>query len=211
MCESELSPDPLRQANGGAAQGVTAKSVGIGAGQRPVEALARREVAGRQRPRESAASSQVEKLTTAARPHAAATIRDRRTASSREQLAGQLVRLRAAVNAWGGAPRTSRRGIGPPLDASHRAAMELDQVAHDREPEAEAAEWPREAAVALAEAVEHERQHVGRDADPGVGHADFGVRPSGRRRTVTCPPRGVNLMALLTRFHTTCCRRAASP
>src|SRR4051794_6552407 len=41
-----------------------------------------------------------------------------------------------------------------------------------------------------------------------ISRASDSVRSS---LTVTCPPRGVNLIALLSRFQTTCWRRTGSP
>jgi hypothetical protein len=53
------------------------------------------------------------------------------------------------------------------------AAVEEDDVARDREPEAGASEPARAAAVELPEALEHELAMFGRDARPAVGHFDL--------------------------------------
>ena len=51
--------------------------------------------------------------------------------------------------------------------------MQFDQVADDREPEAEPAMRPRRAAVGLPEPLEHVWQELRRDAAAGVGDAQF--------------------------------------
>src|SRR2546426_646282 len=56
------------------------------------------------------------------------------------------------------------------------AAVELDQVLHERQPEAEAAVGPRGGAVLLPETVEDERENVGADAPARVAHHDLDVR-----------------------------------
>src|SRR2546427_10906730 len=55
------------------------------------------------------------------------------------------------------------------------AAVELDQVLHERQPEAEAAVGPRGGAVLLPETVEDERENVGADAPARVAHHDLDV------------------------------------
>ena len=69
-----------------------------------------------------------------------------------------------------GAPLAVARALHP-----HRAAVQLDQVAHDGEPEAEPAVAARGGAVELAEAVEDVRQELGRDAGAVVGDDDLDV------------------------------------
>ncbi len=49
-----------------------------------------------------------------------------------------------------------------------RAAVQLDEVADDRESEPEAAVLARAGRVLLAEAIEDVRQELGLDADPGI-------------------------------------------
>ena len=56
----------------------------------------------------------------------------------------------------------------PALSARDRAAVQLDEVPHDREPEAEPAVHARGRAVGLPEALEDVRQELGRDALAGV-------------------------------------------
>src|SRR5438067_753978 len=57
----------------------------------------------------------------------------------------------------------------------HRAAVPLDQVAHDRQPEPQPPVRARARAVGLPEALEDVRQEVGRNPDARVTHADHGV------------------------------------
>ncbi len=54
--------------------------------------------------------------------------------------------------------------------------MKLDEVADDRETEADAAVRARRAAVRLAKALEDVRQEIGRDADARIADDDFDVR-----------------------------------
>src|SRR5207249_10781645 len=51
---------------------------------------------------------------------------------------------------------------------SNRSAMELDQMTHDRQPEAETAEGPLRGWIRLPEAIEHMRQELGRNPLAGV-------------------------------------------
>ena len=92
------------------------------------------------------------------------------------------------------------------------AAVQLDEVADDGEPEPEPAVRRVMVRVGLAEAVEDVGQELGRDALARV--ADLRSR-RGRRRppsgTSTRPPAGVNLMAFDSRFQTTCCSRSGRP
>ena len=53
--------------------------------------------------------------------------------------------------------------------------MQPDQVAHDGEAEPQSQVRPRARALGLAEAFEHVREEVGRDAAPRVGDQDSGV------------------------------------
>ena len=54
--------------------------------------------------------------------------------------------------------------------------MELDDVADDGEPEAEAAVRSRRGRVSLPEAIEYIRQQVRRHALTGIGDLDHGIR-----------------------------------
>ena len=99
----------------------------------------------------------------------------------------------------------------PALSARIVPPMQLDQVPHDREAEAEAAVRARHAAVGLTEAIEDVRQELRGDADAGVGTRSRRA-PSIRDEAIsTRPPAGVNLTAFDSRFQMTCCRRSASP
>ena len=91
------------------------------------------------------------------------------------------------------------------------AAMHLDDAARDREPEAGAALGARRGIVGLLELLEDLRLVGGGDAGPGVAHRD-GERCRWRRRAlIRTSPASVNLMALPTRFSSTCDRRRSSP
>ena len=57
-----------------------------------------------------------------------------------------------------------------------RAAVQLDDVADDRQAQAEAAGLARRAGVGLAEPLEHERQELRLNADAGVADDDLDVR-----------------------------------
>ena len=100
----------------------------------------------------------------------------------------------------------------PSLSAVIDPAVQLDEIAHDREAEAEAAVAPRAAGVLLAEPLEDVRQEFGGDADAGVGRRRISTLAPARAsaRTPTCPPCGVNLTAFESRFQTICCSRSGS-
>src|SRR5688500_10776750 len=53
-----------------------------------------------------------------------------------------------------------------------RTAMQLDEVPHEREPQAQAAVGARQRAVLLTEAIEHVGHELGTNADAGIGDAD---------------------------------------
>src|SRR5258705_12012543 len=74
-------------------------------------------------------------------------------------------------------PYPKRRALILP-SAYHwnRSAMKLDEVADDRETEADAAVRAGRAAVRLAKALEDVRQEIGRDADARIADDDFDVR-----------------------------------
>ena len=65
---------------------------------------------------------------------------------------------------------------GPSLAACDGAAVQVDDVPHDGEPEAEPGVQPGRAAVGLTEAIEHERQHLRPDALAGVRDHDLDLR-----------------------------------
>src|SRR6185503_14066597 len=54
-----------------------------------------------------------------------------------------------------------------------RSTVKLDEVTHDRQPEAEPAIWPRRPGLGLAEALEDVRQEGSLDADAGVGDEEI--------------------------------------
>src|SRR5690606_22495275 len=59
----------------------------------------------------------------------------------------------------------------------HVAAVQLDDVPDEREPETEATDPSRGRAVRLLEAIEHVREKARIDAGAGIGHAEDDVRP----------------------------------
>jgi hypothetical protein len=83
-----------------------------------------------------------------------------------------------------GRQQHAERGALVEAGAVHfdRAAVQLDQVPRDREPQAEAAMCARRAGVALAETIEDIRQELRHDANPAVGHRE----PDGSIGSVEC-------------------------
>ena len=66
----------------------------------------------------------------------------------------------------------------------------------------------RARAVGLAEAIEHVRQELGRDAFAGVRDATRCASSAGAlERDVDAPPAGVNFTAFDRMFRNTCCSR----
>jgi hypothetical protein len=61
-------------------------------------------------------------------------------------------------------------------------AVQLDEVAHDRQSESKSAVTPRRRAVGLTEALEHVRQELRLDPEAGVGHAQLQMRGGTRER-----------------------------
>jgi hypothetical protein len=57
----------------------------------------------------------------------------------------------------------------------YAAAVQLDDVADDGEPEAQAPAFPAGGGIRLAEALEHVGQEFGRDANSSVRDADLGL------------------------------------
>ena len=86
------------------------------------------------------------------------------------------------------------------------ALHQMDELRGDRQSESGPSVLARDRAVGLRERLEDQRLFLGRDPDPGVGHAEMqldGVRwPPPRSSTRSERPRlhRVNLMALLTRL-----------
>ena len=114
-------------------------------------------------------------------------------------------RLGAARSAPLGGPRVRGRldGEGRALALAgalrvHGAAVQLDEVAHDGEAEAEAAVRARAGAVRLAEALEDVGQELGRDALAGVLHLRVETCESSLRSAHVDAPAaaGVNFTAL---------------
>ncbi len=70
----------------------------------------------------------------------------------------------------GQAHRERRPLSFPPALRGDRPAVELDEVADERQPQAEAAVRTRAGRVALPEALEHVGKEVGADAGPRVLH-----------------------------------------
>ena len=64
---------------------------------------------------------------------------------------------------------------GPGAVGLDRPAVLLDEMAHDRQAEAEAAVHAGVGGVGLGEAIEDVRQEPGLDAGPGVAHLDAGA------------------------------------
>ena len=62
-----------------------------------------------------------------------------------------------------------------------RAAVRFDQLPGDRQPQAQAGEAPRAAAIGLAEFLEDMRQELGRDAFAAVAHLAVGHSRHRRR------------------------------
>jgi hypothetical protein len=87
------------------------------------------------------------------------------------------------------------------------AAMQLDKVTHNRQTKSQPSVAPRAAAISLAETLENVRQKIGCDALTRVNHLHLRIRAGAFEAHLTWPPLGVNLMALESRFHTTCCKR----
>src|SRR5690606_27784262 len=73
----------------------------------------------------------------------------------------------------------------------HAPARDLDEPAHQREPDAEAALRSLSAALALDEEIEDLRQQLGRDPDAVVLHPQSACSPSRSTTTRMRPPGGV--------------------
>ena len=97
---------------------------------------------------------------------------------------------------------------GPGALRLDRAAVQLDQALHQREPEPEPALRAVERLARLEEQIEHVRQQLRRDADAVVRDLEH-ERPvlGPRRHAGDSPPGSVYLAALVSRFATTCASR----
>ena len=90
--------------------------------------------------------------------------------------------------------------------------MHFDQVPGDGQAQAEPAVRAGDRGVRLPETVKNERQKIRLDPDPRVRDLDLRAGSSSKRTvTLICRPSAVNLIALESRFQTTCWRRSASP
>ena len=85
--------------------------------------------------------------------------------------------------------RLPRRG--PALLGHRRSAVQLDEAAHQREPDAEAPADAGERMLGLAERLEHVRQHLGRDADAVVHDLEYRLVARAPHSRVMRPPSGV--------------------
>ena len=92
----------------------------------------------------------------------------------------------------------------------YRASVQLDDVTHDGETQAETAVCTCRPGVGLPERLEQMGKEIGFNSSSGV--PTLISAPSSRRFSVTriSPPLGVNLIALDTRFQTTCWSRSES-
>src|SRR4029079_2991535 len=83
-----------------------------------------------------------------------------------------LVQQRVGVDVWrepdGEPNRDDRPASRPVAGRPDVSVVQVHQVTRDRESEAEASVPPRGTTVCLPEAVEHERQEAGIDADAGI-------------------------------------------
>ena len=89
-------------------------------------------------------------------------------------------------------------------------AVNFHDVLDDGKPQPQAAESPSGTAVRLAKPIKYVRQEFRRDALTFVNHLNFRRRSIAPSVTRTVFPRGVNLTALDSRFHTACCIRVES-
>ena len=102
--------------------------------------------------------------------------RQRRAALGARMLAPHLDAPRGCTIISGSRTRNVAPWSSPALAASHGAAVHLDDVADDRQPEPEAAGLARRAGLRLAEPLEHVGQEVGRMPMPVSLTDDFDVR-----------------------------------
>ena len=89
----------------------------------------------------------------------------------------------------------------------HGAAMRVDQLANERQPDPEPRVLARIFPFGLLEPVEDERQELRRDAAACVADLNQRVSSAVVTETVTRPPGGVNLTAFVSGFQNTCCNR----
>src|SRR5690349_22387633 len=78
----------------------------------------------------------------------------------------------------------------------HGAAMQLNEMSHDCEPESETAVSPRRRSVSLPETIEDVRQKVGLDPDARVVHCDLNMRINALQRDLDRPALARKLHAI---------------
>jgi len=91
------------------------------------------------------------------------------------------------------------------------AAVQLRELPHQRETDAEPTILAGRGGVSLAEALEHVGQEVRRNSLARVADADLQVLFRPQKRQLDPPTLGVNFAAFDSRFPTICCSRAGSP
>ena len=116
----------------------------------------------------------------------------------------------AARRARGSRTTNSAAPAGALAEGLHRAAVHLDQPAHQRQADAQAALRAVERSLSLHEQVEDAPSRSARDADAVVAHDDDRLVLSGVAASVMWPPAAVYLAALLSRLQNTCARRVGS-
>ena len=96
------------------------------------------------------------------------------------------------------APFSATRAVG-----FHRAAVHFDEPLHERQANSQANLGSFHRAIDLREHVEDAIEHLGGDADAGIGdgYDGLGILSFGRQHDL--PPRGVYFAALLSRLETT--------
>ena len=129
-------------------------------------------------------ASQRDRRPASAAPRRRTRRRRRRGASAGARAVADAARPAGAPSRAGCATRERRCRAELAVDR-RRAAVQLDQLLHQRQPDAGALVRAAARALDAVEALEHARQLVGRDADAGVAHAAArrGRRPraAGRR------------------------------
>ena len=159
-------------------------------------------------PRRTARASGSSSTTRIERPESCSALRVR----ARRRCAPQHGSRRAASRSWQRHDERRSRDPAPSLLADDRAAMQRDDLAHERQAQTQPAGAARRGAVALAEAIEDVRQQIRpRCPAPCRSRSARRARPPRAARTSMRPPAGVNFMALESRFAITCARRSGSP
>ena len=89
----------------------------------------------------------------------------------------------------------------PGAVGAHGSPMQLDELAHDREPQTEPGVPPARGPVRLAEAIEHVGKEVGTDPLAGVVDCTSRSDPTRLMETSTRPFSGVNLTGVRQQVH----------